>query len=65
MGVFEAIGADTQDEAVLGHDPASGLETIIAIRSTAPGPALGGTRFLAYPPPGSLGMRPSTHTWDT
>ncbi len=48
MGVFEAIGADTHEEVVFGHDPASGLKTIIAIHSTALGPALGGTRFFAY-----------------
>lgn len=48
LGVFEAIGADTHEEVVFGHDPASGLKTIIAIHSTALGPALGGTRFFAY-----------------
>lgn len=48
MGVFEAIGADTHEEVVFGHDPVSGLKTIIAIHSTALGPALGGTRFFMY-----------------
>ena len=48
LGVFEAIGADTHEEIVFGHDPVSGLKTIIAIHSTALGPALGGTRFFAY-----------------
>ena len=48
MGVFEAIGADTHEEVVFGHDPVSGLKTIIAIHSTALGPALGGARFFAY-----------------
>jgi len=33
---------------VFGSDPASGLETIIAIHSTVLGPALGGTRFYPY-----------------
>jgi leucine dehydrogenase len=33
---------------VYGHDPVSGLKTIIAIHSTALGPALGGTRFYPY-----------------
>ena len=54
MGVFEAIGVagqgDTEHEEVLfASDPVSGLKTIIAIHSTALGPALGGTRFFAYP----------------
>lgn len=48
MGVFESIGADTHEQVVFGSDPVSGLETIIAIHSTALGPALGGTRFFLY-----------------
>ena len=48
MGVFEAIGTATHEQVVFGHDPASGLKTIIAIHSTALGPALGGTRFFMY-----------------
>lgn len=48
MGVFEAIAADTHEEVLYGHDPISGLKAIIAIHSTALGPALGGTRFFAY-----------------
>ncbi len=31
------------------HNPASQLQAIIAIHSTEPGPALGGTRFIPYP----------------
>lgn len=31
------------------HDPASGLKAIVALHSTVLGPALGGTRFMAYP----------------
>ena len=53
MGVFEAIGSDTHEEVLYGHDPISGLKTIIAIHSTALGPALGGTRFYAYPNEGA------------
>lgn len=49
MGVFEAIGADTHEEVVFGFDRPSGLRTIIAIHSSALGPALGGTRFFPYP----------------
>ena len=48
MGVFEAIGDRQHEEVVFGNDPESGLKTIIAIHSTALGPALGGTRFYPY-----------------
>ena len=48
MGVFEAIASDTHEEVLYGHDPVSGLKAIIAIHSTALGPALGGTRFFSY-----------------
>ena len=48
MGVFEAIGSDTHEEVLYGQDPSSGLKAIIAIHSTALGPALGGTRFYPY-----------------
>ena len=48
MGVFEAIASDTHEEVLYGHDPVSGLRAIIAIHSTALGPALGGTRFFPY-----------------
>lgn len=48
MGVFEAIASDTHEEVLFGHDPVSGLKAIIAIHSTALGPALGGTRFFDY-----------------
>ena len=48
MGVFEAIASDTHEEVLYGHDPISGLKAIIAIHSTALGPALGGTRFYPY-----------------
>ena len=48
MGVFEAIASDTHEEILYGHDPISGLKAIIAIHSTALGPALGGTRFFPY-----------------
>ena len=48
MGVFDAGSHDGHEEIVYGCDPASGLQTIIAIHSTALGPALGGTRFYPY-----------------
>lgn len=37
------------EQVVLASDPESGLRAIIALHSTALGPALGGTRFHAYP----------------
>jgi valine dehydrogenase (NAD+) len=37
------------EQVVFCSDPASGLRAIIAIYSTALGPALGGTRFYPYP----------------
>jgi len=41
------FGTD-HEQVVFCHDPASGLRAIIAIYSTALGPALGGTRFFPY-----------------
>ena len=49
MGVFDPITVDGHEQVVFGSDPVSGLRTIIAIHSTALGPALGGTRFFPYP----------------
>src|SRR5579885_1236677 len=37
------------EQVVHCHDPGTGLRAIIAIHSTRRGPALGGTRCLAYP----------------
>lgn len=47
IAVFEAL--DGHEQVVFCHDQPSGLRAIIAIHSTALGPALGGTRFHAYP----------------
>ena len=47
MGAFGLMG-DEYEQVVYNHDPASGLKSIIAIHSTALGPALGGTRFYPY-----------------
>lgn len=41
--------ASRHEQVVFCNDPASGLRAIIAIYSTALGPALGGTRFYPYP----------------
>ena len=51
MGVFTSgqPGESTgHEQVVFCQDPASGLRAIIAIYSTALGPALGGTRFHPY-----------------
>lgn len=37
------------EQVVFCNDPATGLRAIVAIHSTALGPALGGTRFYPYP----------------
>jgi valine dehydrogenase (NAD+) len=47
MDVFEA--GHQHEQVVFANDPATGLRAIIAIHSTALGPALGGTRFFPYP----------------
>ncbi|MDT0202533.1 Glu/Leu/Phe/Val dehydrogenase dimerization domain-containing protein [Nocardioides sp. AE5] len=56
MTASPAYGHDIFDheheQVVHCHDEASGLKAIIAIHSTALGPALGGTRFHAYPSTG-------------
>jgi len=46
-GVFADL--DDHEQVVFCADEASGLRAIIAIHSTALGPALGGTRFYPYP----------------
>lgn len=48
MGVFSQVAETGHEQVLYGHDPKSGLRTIIAIHSTALGPALGGTRFYPY-----------------
>jgi valine dehydrogenase (NAD+) len=48
VGVFEVLGDRGHEEVVYGSDTPSGLKSIIAIHSTALGPALGGTRFYPY-----------------
>jgi valine dehydrogenase (NAD+) len=46
VGVFDR--ASGHEQVVFCQDPASGLQAIVAIYSTALGPALGGTRFYPY-----------------
>lgn len=48
MSVFEAQDFDGHETVAFFDDKASGLRAIIAIHSTALGPACGGTRFYPY-----------------
>src|SRR5581483_3238739 len=45
----DVFGTGDHEQVVFCHDRPSGLRAIIAIHSTALGPALGGTRFHPYP----------------
>jgi valine dehydrogenase (NAD+) len=47
-GVFDAMVPGGCEQVVYCHDTATGLRAIVAIHSTALGPALGGTRFRPY-----------------
>jgi valine dehydrogenase (NAD+) len=49
MGVFSSDGQQGHERVVFHEDRRSGLRAIVAIYSTALGPALGGTRFHPYP----------------
>jgi valine dehydrogenase (NAD+) len=44
----DSAPGDSHEQVVLCHDRDSGLKAVIAIHSTALGPALGGTRFHPY-----------------
>ena len=46
QGVFDQAAG--HEQVVFCHDEPTGLRAIIAIHSTALGPALGGTRFYPY-----------------
>ena len=46
--VFDEVARDGHEQILFDFDPVSGPETIIAIHSTALGPALGRTRFLPH-----------------
>jgi len=46
--VFDEAAKEGHEQVLYGYDNVSGLKTIIAIHSTALGPALGGTRFFPY-----------------
>ena len=46
--VFDEVAREGHEQVLYGYDKVSGLTAIIAIHSTALGPALGGTRFFPY-----------------
>ncbi len=48
MGIFERMAAHDHEEVVFFRDKTTGLRVIVAIHSTALGPAMGGTRMLPY-----------------
>lgn len=48
MAVFDDSAFDGHERVVFCHDEQTGLKAIIAIHSTALGPAAGGTRLWAY-----------------
>ncbi len=48
MEIFKALEKYGHEQVVFGQDKETGLKTIIAVHSTALGPACGGTRFWNY-----------------
>jgi len=48
MEIFDKLAEMGHEEIVLASDPSCGYRGIIAVHSTALGPALGGTRFWQY-----------------
>ena len=48
MEIIEKVTNTEHEKVLFAHDPASGYRGIIAIHSTALGPAVGGTRFWNY-----------------
>lgn len=48
MSLFHFVETMGHEQVVYCHDPVTGLKAIIAIHDTTLGPALGGTRLLAY-----------------
>lgn len=48
MSLFQEMAEQSHEQIVFCHDRVSGLRTIIAIHSTALGPALGGCRMWPY-----------------
>ena len=48
MGVFDHAEFDNHESLHYFHDDATGLKAIVAVHSTALGPAAGGTRRWVY-----------------
>ncbi len=48
MELFDTLAEMGHEEVLVASDPSSGYRGIIAVHSTALGPALGGTRFWQY-----------------
>lgn len=48
MSVFEHKSFDDHEKVLFAADPASGLKAILAVHSTARGPAVGGCRMWTY-----------------
>ena len=48
MEIFDTLSEMGHEEVVMASDPSCGYRGIIAVHSTALGPALGGTRFWNY-----------------
>ena len=48
MEIFDTLAEMGHEEVVVASDPSCGYKGIIAVHSTALGPALGGTRFWQY-----------------
>lgn len=48
MVVFDEVARGGHEQVIHAYDQVSGLRAIIAVHSTALGPALGGTRFFPY-----------------
>ena len=48
MEIFDMREFDDHELVIFGHDAASGLRAVIAIHSTALGPAAGGCRMWPY-----------------
>jgi valine dehydrogenase (NAD+) len=49
MKVIDDAAVGPYERVVHAEDPRSGLRAIVAVHSTALGPAVGGTRFHPYP----------------
>ena len=49
MSLFEHSAFDNHEKVLFATDPATGLKAILAVHSTARGPAVGGCRMWTYP----------------